>query len=240
VRSGPALILVIEDEIQYRQLLELNLTASGYAVSLAPDARTGLHRLIEEDPDLVLLDLRLPDFSGMQLCREIRRFSAVPIIMVTARSEQEDVIAGLNAGADDYVTKPFGIDVLLARIQANLRRRALERAATTSAIVRTGYLTVDRSRQIAFIDGVEVELTDIEFRLLDLLARNVGHVVTNATILETIWGPGHEDSVKVLRQSIYRLRQKIERNPAEPVLILSRSRQGYILVNLTEQPAPAP
>ncbi len=224
-------ILVVEDEPQYRFLIQLNLEASGYAVVLAEDARTGLARVVDAAPDLVLLDIMLPDFDGMELCRQIRRFSAIPIVMLTARAGQKDVVAGLNAGADDYVTKPFGVDELLARIQANLRRRAIDREPAVAAVIRTGELTIDRSRQRVFLGDEEVILTDVEYRLLEELARHLGHVVSAAHLLDVVWGPGYEDASKILHQSIYRLRHKIERNPHQPHYLLNRSGQGYLLAN---------
>lgn len=227
----PAHILVVEDEPQYRFLIQLNLEASGYSVELAENARVGLARVTDAAPDLVLLDVMLPDFDGIELCRQIRRFSTVPIVMLTARAEQKDIVSGLNAGADDYVTKPFGVDELLARIQANLRRRAIDREPAVAAIIRTGELTIDRSRQRVFLGDDEVLLTDIEYRLLDELARHHGHVVSAAHLLEAVWGPGYEDAHKALHQSIYRLRHKIERNPRRPRYLLNRSGQGYLLVN---------
>jgi DNA-binding response OmpR family regulator len=227
----PVKILVVEDEPQYRFLIQLNLAASGYVVVLAEDARTGLARVTDAVPDLVLLDIMLPDFDGMELCRQIRRFSAVPIVMLTARAEQKDIVAGLNAGADDYVTKPFGVDELLARIQANLRRRAIDREPVVAAVIHAGDLTIDRSRQRVFLGEEEVVLTDVEYRLLDELARHLGHVVSAEHLLAVVWGPGYEDASKVLHQSIYRLRHKIERDPRQPQHLLNRSGQGYLLVN---------
>ncbi len=224
-------ILVIEDEAQYRFLIQLNLEASGYSVELAENARVGLARVTDAAPDLVLLDVMLPDFDGIELCRQIRRFSTVPIVMLTARAEQKDIVSGLNAGADDYVTKPFGVDELLARIQANLRRRAIDREPAVAAIIRTGELTIDRSRQRVFLGDDEVFLTDIEYRLLDELARHHGHVVSAAHLLDVVWGPGYEDAQRALHQSIYRLRHKIERDPRQPQVLLNRSGQGYLLVN---------
>ncbi len=227
----PAKILVVEDEPQYRFLIQLNLEASGYAVLLAEDARTGLEQVIDAAPDLMLLDVMLPDLDGMELCRQIRRFSSVPIVMLTARAEQKDIVAGLNAGADDYVTKPFSVDELLARIHANLRRRTIDQTPAAPAIIHTGELTLDRSRRRVFLGETEIQLTDTEFRLLDELARHLGHVVSSSHLLETVWGPGYEDAAKLLHQSIYRLRHKVERDPTQPQHLLNRSRQGYILVN---------
>jgi len=231
LNEEPATILVVEDEPQYRFLIQLNLEASGYAVVLADDARSGLARVADAAPDLVLVDVMLPDFDGMELCRQIRRFSAVPIVMLTARAEQKDIVAGLNAGADDYVTKPFGVDELLARIHANLRRRAIDREPAVAATIHSGELTIDRSQQQVFLGGEEVILTDIEYRILDELARHHGHVVSAAHLLDVVWGPGYEDATKVLHQSIYRLRHKIERDPRQPQHLLNRSGQGYLLAN---------
>jgi DNA-binding response OmpR family regulator len=152
--------------------------------------------------------------------------------MLTARAEKKDVVAGLDAGADDYVTKPFSVEELLARINANLRRRTFDQAPLAAAIIRTGDLTIDRSRQRVFVGDHEIELTDTEHRLLDELARHLGHVVSAAHLLETVWGPGYDDATKLLHTTIYRLRHKIEHNPAQPQLLENRSRQGYILVKL--------
>lgn len=227
----PATVVVVEDEPQYRFLIQLNLEASGYTVILAEDGRIGLEKVIAQDPDLVLLDILLPGIDGLELCRQIRRFSTVPIVMLTARAEQKDIVAGLNAGADDYVTKPFGIDELLARINANLRRRAIDREPAPAAVIKAGDLTIDRSRQRVFLGDDEVQLTDIEFRLLDELARHLGHVVSADHLLDSVWGPGYEDATKLLHQSIYRLRHKIERDPTQPEHLQNRARQGYILVD---------
>lgn len=229
--TQPPKILVIEDEPKYRYMIQLNLEASGYLVTLAEDARMGLEQMIDEPPDLVLLDVMLPDVDGFELCRRIRSFSNVPIVMLTARAEKKDLIAGLNAGADDYVTKPFGVEELLARIRANLRRYAFDSKPSAQALVRTGELTIDRSRRRVFCADDELTLTDLEFRLLEELARHIGHVVSSAHLLETVWGPGYEDALKVLHQTVYRLRQKIERDPEHPQYLLSRARQGYILVH---------
>ena len=231
--TQPPKILVIEDEPKYRYMIQLNLEVSGYVVVLAEDGRKGLEQMIDEPPDLVLLDVMLPDVDGFELCRRIRTFSSVPIVMLTARAEKRDVIAGLNAGADDYITKPFGVDELLARMHANLRRYTLDREPSALTFIRTGELTVDRSRRRVFRSDDELQLTDLEFRLLDELARHIGHVVSSTHLLETVWGPGYEDALKVLHQTIYRLRQKIERDPEHPQYLLSRSRQGYILVHIT-------
>lgn len=229
--TQPIRILVVEDEPQYRFLLKLNLEASGYTVTLVENGRTGLEQVIAHEPDLVLLDIMLPDVDGMVLCRHLRQFSTVPIVMITARAEQKDVIAGLNAGADDYVTKPFGVEELLARIRANLRRRAIDQAPPVLAIVGVGDLAIDRTRQRVFRGAEEILLTDIEFRLLDELVQRLGHVVRAGHLLDVVWGPGYEEATKVLHQSIYRLRHKIEQDPTHPHYLLNRAGQGYILVD---------
>ena len=225
----PAKILAVDDEPQYRYLIQLNLEASGYSVSVAEDGIVGLNKVVDENPDLVLLDVLMPGVDGFELCRQIRRFSAVPIILLTARADQKDVVAGLNAGADDYVTKPFSVEVLLARVNANLRRREIDRSPSAPAVIRTGELTIDRSRQRVFLGSDEVQLSDIEYRLLDELARHLGHVVSAAHLFDAVWGPGYEDAHNVLHQAIYRLRHKIERDPTQPLYLENRSRQGYIL-----------
>ena len=162
----PAKILAVDDEPQYRYLIQLNLEASGYSVSVAEDGIAGLNKVVDENPDLVLLDVLMPGVDGFELCRQIRRFSNVPIILLTARADQKDVVAGLNAGADDYVTKPFSVEVLLARVNANLRRREIDRSPSAPAVVRTGELTIDRSRQRVFLgSAMDVDL-DSSGRLL--------------------------------------------------------------------------
>lgn len=228
----PAKILIIDDEPQYCFLLQINLEASGYQVILAEDSLTGLEKVIQDRPDLILLDIMLPSIDGYELCRQVRRFSTVPIIMVSARTEQKHIVTGLNAGADDYITKPFGVDELLARIQATLRRRDMDLEPEVATIIKTGDLIFDRSRQQVYLGGVEVQLTNIEFRLLDELARYHGRIVSAAHLLETVWGPGYEDATKLLHQSIYRLRQKIEYDPASPQHLINRAGQGYMLANM--------
>jgi DNA-binding response OmpR family regulator len=227
----PDKILIIEDEPQYRFLLQLNLEASGYQVVLAEDGLAGLEMVVREEPDLILLDIMLPNMNGYELCQQVRQFSTVPIIMITARAGQKNIVAGLNAGADDYITKPFSADEMMARIQATLRRREMDQKSEAGSIIHTGDLIFDRSRQRVYLGGVEVQLTNIEYRLLDELGRNHGHVVSAAHLLEAVWGPGYEEATKLLRQSIYRLRHKIEHDPASPQHLLNRAGQGYILVN---------
>lgn len=229
MNTEPARILAIEDEPQYRYLIQLNLEASGYQVTLAEDGLAGLNKVITEKPDLVLLDVLLPGIDGVELCRQIRRFSSVSIVMLTARAEKKDVVAGLDAGADDYITKPFSVEELLARIKANLRRRAIDQTPAAAAVIRTGDLLIDRHRQRVFLGGQEIDLTGTEYRLLDELARQLGHVVSASYLLDAVWGQGYEDATKLLHTTIYRLRQKIEHDPSEPRYLENRSRQGYIL-----------
>lgn len=237
MNTVPARILAVDDEPQYRFLLQLNLEASGYLVSIAEDGLSGLNKVVEENPDLVLLDIVMPGVNGLELCRQIRQFSAVPIILLTARADHKDVVAGLNAGADDYVTKPFSVEELLARINANLRRFHIDRAPAAAAIVRTGELTIDRSRRRVFRGTNEIQLSEIEYCLLDELARHLGHVVSATHLFAAVWGPGYEGAHNVLHQTVYRLRQKLEQDPARPQFLENRSRQGYILNAFAPSPA---
>lgn len=230
-------ILVVDDEPQYCQLIEFNLAMRNYAVITAENGTVALTQAARHQPDLILLDVMLPDISGFEVCRRLRTFTDVPIIMLTARADERYRVQGLDAGADDYVTKPFGIDELLARVRAHLRRIEIDRRANITPAQIIGDLTIDRARRRVFLHGEEVELTQTEYRLLDELARNVGYVVTIDAIAETIWGAQPDSSERAIRQTIYRLRQKLEVGESPARYIYTRSGIGYLLSDPARPPA---
>ena len=222
-------ILIIEDEPDIVRALELNLRAEGYAVSSAATGPAGLDAVLQEGPDLVLLDIMLPGMSGLDVCRELRRrhFDG-PIIMLTARSGEVDRVVGLEIGADDYVTKPFGIRELLARIRARLRRHEAGNAA--DSVLRFGEVEVDFDRHQARRGGTRVDLTGKEFDVLRLLAQHRGKIVTRDRLLEDVWGYEHFPTTRTVDNHILRLRQKLEENPSDPRFILSVYGEGYKFV----------
>jgi two-component system KDP operon response regulator KdpE len=221
-------VLVIDDDRRYRDLLELNFTRHGYRALLAPDGLSGLNLLERDTPDLVILDLMLPDMDGYEVCRRIRQYSAVPIIILSARAEETQKVRGLNLGADDYVTKPFGAQELMARVEAVLRRSRQDSAAVPLVFV-SGDLTIDLSTQRVLLRGQEVHLTPSEYKLLYHLALNAGRILVQQELLRRVWGPGYEDQPEVLHTTVRRLRRKIEPNPAAPRYVLTRRSIGYFL-----------
>lgn len=225
-------ILLVEDEPRYVYLVQLNLEARGYEVLVARDGPAGIRLAATQDPALILLDIRLPGIDGYQVCQRIRDFSAAPIIMLTAMGEDADKVKGLDAGADDYITKPFSVDELLARVRAALRQVRRLQAAHTPAVpvLQAGALQIDFARQHVSVAGREIRLTAQEYELLAELARHAGHVVTSDHLLARIWGPGYEGEYRTLRQAIYRLRRKLESGPGNPQYIQTRSGLGYVLV----------
>ncbi len=229
ITERPPTVLIVEDEKAYIRLVRLNLEPSGFQVLEATDAQSGLKALVNEDPDLILLDIGLPDTDGVRLCRQIRDFSDVPIIMLTARGGTSNIVAGLDAGADDYITKPFSAQELLARIKACLRRARHAGDSHTTATVKTiAHLTVDVAARRVFVDGKEVPLTPTEYRLLVELVNHAGRVLVPGYLLERVWGSSQLEPGLVW-QAIHRLRRKIERDPKKPQLIRTRPGIGYIL-----------
>jgi len=221
-------ILIIEDEPDLLRGLELNIKAEGYRVLTASTGDTGLEVALRERPDLVLLDLMLPGLGGLDVCRELRRqhFEA-PIIMLTARTEEVDRVVGLEIGADDYVTKPFGIRELLARIRVRLRRTS---GGAADALLRFGDVEVDFDKQQATRAGRPVELTGKEFDVLRLLAQHRGHIVTRERLLDEVWGYEHYPTTRTVDNHIMRLRQKLEEESSNPRHILSVYGEGYKFV----------
>jgi DNA-binding response OmpR family regulator len=224
----PQTLLLVEDDPEVRSVLRLALEDEGYDVTEAADGRSGLELFERAPPDLVLLDLRLPDLRGLDLCREMRQSSIVPIIIVTAQTDTHDLVAGLEAGADDYVTKPVVPKALAARIRALLRRMALqERVAAPAA--RFGSLEVREEEALVLLDGERVELTKTEFRLLCELASHPNIVLSRDQLLERVWGYDYLGDSRLVDAHIHRLRNKVEVDAQNPTLILTVRGLGYKL-----------
>jgi two-component system, OmpR family, KDP operon response regulator KdpE len=223
--SAAASILVVDDEVQIQRFLRHALEAAGYAVLLADSGAAALSLCAGRKPDLVILDLGLPDLDGKLVLGQLRQTSDVPVIVLSARDSETEKVAALDLGANDYVAKPFGIGELLARIRVCLRG---DRAASEpGGILHLGPLSVDPGARLVLREGTPVKLTPTEFDLLVLLARHAGRVLTHRQILTQIWGPAHVEDVAYLRVFIGQLRHKIEALPAEPRLILTEPGVGY-------------
>jgi DNA-binding response OmpR family regulator len=228
--KGKTRILVVDDEPKYIWAIRTNLEARGYAVLTAENGRQGLELAASEDPQLILLDVRMPDLDGIEVCRRIRQFSTVPIIMLTALAEDVNKVTGLDAGADDYVTKPFSAQELLARVRAALRRTEFSEGQGSRPTCQAGDLLVDFAQQRVFVCDQEITLTPIEYRLLCELARQPDRVLVPDYLLERVWGLGYEGEHHLLRQAVHRLRRKIEPDPQNPQYIQTRPGLGYIFV----------
>jgi two-component system response regulator RegX3 len=223
-------ILVVDDEATLRETLAWNLERDGYRVVEAADGRTALERFRAEKPDLVLLDLMLPELSGVEVCRRMRAESDVPILMLTARDSEVDKIVGLEVGADDYVTKPFSLRELQARVRALLRRAEARPAAETNGPpVRVGPVEVDLAGRRLLRDGKPVSLTPRAFDLLAYLVRNRGQVLTREQLLEQVWGYDFAGETRTVDVHVHWLRQLIEVDPARPVLLETLRGVGYVL-----------
>ncbi|MDP9902029.1 two-component system response regulator KdpE [Variovorax ginsengisoli] len=227
--------IVIEDEPQIRRFVRGALEAEGWQVHEAGTLREGLAAAGTRQPDLLVLDLGLPDGDGVSLIQDVRGWSTVPIIVLSARMDEADKIAALDAGADDYLTKPFGTGELLARVRANLRRpRAAGGEAAAGepgeAVFRFGEVEVDRVARLVRRGGAEVHLTPTEYRLLGVLVANVGRVLTHRQLLREVWGPSHAQQSHYLRIYMGHLRQKLEADPAQPRHLITETAVGYRLV----------
>ncbi|MBN1874258.1 MAG: response regulator transcription factor [Anaerolineae bacterium] len=226
--KGKARILVVDDEPRYVWATKVNLEARGYEVLTAADGYTALALAMDEPLDLIVLDIRMPGMDGYEVCRCVREFSAVPIIMLTALAEDVDKVQGLDVGADDYVTKPFSTAELLARVRAALRRIELSERSSPAPVFEHGELQVNFARQQVMLGGEVVELTPIEYRLLCEFVKQPGRVLVPEYLLEKVWGMGYEGEQTLLRQAIHRLRQKIERDPGHPSYIQTQRGIGYV------------
>jgi two-component system KDP operon response regulator KdpE len=217
-------ILVVDDEPQIRRVLRTTLTFRGYELVEASTGEEALELARKVKPDLILLDVNLPGMSGIETCRELRRFSAAPIIMLTVRNAERDKVVALDAGADDYVTKPFGIEELLARVRASLRRHT---AAETVTPFQSRDFTVDFDARRVTVGGQEVHLAPKEFEVLRHLIAQQGKPVSHRRLLQAVWGPEYGEETENLRVVINQLRKKIEKDPAQPKYILTEPWVGY-------------
>lgn len=221
--------LLVEDEPHIRRFVRMALEAEGWHIVESESMRRGLIDAGTRKPDLVILDLGLPDGDGKDFIRDVRRWSAMPIIVLSARTDETDKIAALDAGADDYLTKPFGVGELLARVRATLRRQR-QPAAGADGIVRFGDVSVDIKDRVVTKAGVPVHLTPTEYRLLAALVLNPGRVATNPQLLREVWGPSNTENGHYLRIYMGHLRQKLEDDPAQPKYLLTETAVGYRLV----------
>jgi two-component system, OmpR family, KDP operon response regulator KdpE len=220
-------ILVIEDEPEIRQFLRVSLAVEGYRVAEATTGRRGVIDAGTHKPDLAIVDLGLPDVDGIDVIRRIREWSSMPIVVLSARAQERSKIDALDAGADDYVTKPFAIGELMARLRAALRHRV--RAGLGDTAVRMGDAVVDFERRTATRNGADVRLTPVEFKLLALLAKHAGMVVTHRQLLAEVWGPTHQNDTHYLRIYMKQLREKLEEDPVRPRYLLTDTGVGYRL-----------
>ncbi len=219
-------ILVVDDERPIRRFLSTSLGAHGYQVFEAADGPGALVAVIDCRPDLIILDLGLPGMDGVQVTQRLREWSSLPIIILSVRDQEGDKIAALDAGADDYVTKPFGIGELLARMRVALRRGA---AASADPVFTVGVLTVDLGRRLVSVGEAEVQLTPTEYDLLRVLVAHAGKVLTHRHLLREVWGAGYTEDVHTLRVNISNLRRKIEPDPSRPTFIVTEPGVGYRL-----------
>ena len=223
------LILIIEDELPIRRFLHAALTASDYRWIEAGTAGDGLAQAALRQPDLVILDLGLPDMDGLEVIRQLRGWSAIPIIVLSARQQEGDKVLALDAGADDYLTKPFGVAELLARLRVALRHASRSGSASDSPVFEVGDLHVDLALRQVFVAGAEVHLTPIEFKLLATLVQHAGKVLTHRQLLRAVWGPGYAEESHYLRVFVAQLRRKIEADPARPRYLITEPGVGYRL-----------
>jgi two-component system KDP operon response regulator KdpE len=223
-------VLVVEDERQMRRFVSITLAANDYVVIEAETAAEGIRQASAYTPDVILLDLGLPDTDGLELVGKIREWSAMPIIVISARGKEDDKVRALDAGADDYVTKPFGASELLARIRVALRHSARPAESTAAPVVKIGEdVQVDLVKRLVVVRGEETHLTPIEYKLLAVLVKHAGMVVTHRHMLEQVWGPGHAHQMQYLRVYMTQLRHKLERVPAHPKHLVTEAGVGYRL-----------
>jgi two-component system, OmpR family, KDP operon response regulator KdpE len=218
-------VLVIDDEPSILRALRINLTARNYEVSTASDGTSGLAAVSRERPDAVILDLGLPDMDGTEVIHGVRGWSTTPIIVLSVWGAEHQKVAALDAGADDYVTKPFGMDELLARLRAAVRRAAP--AAPDEPVVTTQAFTVDLAAKRVIRDGADVRLTPTEWQLLEILVRNRGRLITQKQLLQDVWGPAYSSESNYLRVYVAQLRRKLEPEPSRPHYLLTEPGMGY-------------
>ena len=225
-------ILLVEDEKNICDFISTSLSAQDYRISTAHTGKEALPIITSQCPDLILLDLGLPDMDGMEIIRQVRTWSSVPIIVLSARTQEQEKVRALDLGADDYLTKPIGTSELLARIRTALRHS--NRLNTDSPLYKRPFhakgLTIDFEKHLVSVDGKDVHLTQIEFRIISLLAQNSGRVMTYDTIISNIWGPYADDDNSILRVNMAHIRRKLEQNPAEPQYVFTEIGIGYRMI----------
>jgi two-component system, OmpR family, KDP operon response regulator KdpE len=219
-------ILVVDDDIQLLRALRINFTARGYDIRTAGDGKTALRTAADHPPDVVVLDLGLPDLDGTDVITELRTFTTVPIIVLSARTDSTDKVHALDRGADDYVTKPFRVEELMARVRAALRR-ATNNPATDDAPLEAGELTIDLTAKIVQRQGRDIHLTPTEWSILDLLVRHHGRLVSRHQLLAHIWGPTERKDTSYLRVYLAQLRRKLEHDPTHPEHLITEAGMGY-------------
>ncbi len=225
-QDGP-LVLLVEDEAPLRKFLRASLSSHGYRLLEAQNANEGMQLLTTHKPELVVLDLGLPDRDGIDFTREIRGFTDIPIIVVSARGKEEDKVLALDAGADDYLTKPFGVQELLARLRVARRHAGRARGTPPAQVFEAGPIKIDFTRREVTVDGREVHLTPTEYKMLALLAQNAGRVLTHRQILKDVWGPAYVAHPHYVRVHMAELRKKVEADPARPKWIVTEPGVGY-------------
>lgn len=225
-------ILLVEDEKNICDFISTSLSAQDYRISTAHTGKEALPIITSQCPDLILLDLGLPDMDGMEIIRQVRTWSSVPIIVLSARTQEQEKVRALDLGADDYLTKPIGTSELLARIRTALRHS--NRLNTDSPLYKRPFhakgLTIDFEKHLVSVDGKDVHLTQIEFKIISLLAQNSGRVITYDTIISNIWGPYADDDNSILRVNMAHIRRKLEQNPAEPQYVFTEIGIGYRMI----------
>lgn len=225
-------ILLVEDEKNICDFISTSLSAQDYRISTAHTGKEALPIITSQCPDLILLDLGLPDMDGMEIIRKVRTWSSVPIIVLSARTQEQEKVRALDLGADDYLTKPIGTSELLARIRTALRHS--NRLNTDSPLYKRPFhakgLTIDFEKHLVSVDGKDVHLTQIEFKIISLLAQNSGRVMTYDTIISNIWGPYADDDNSILRVNMAHIRRKLEQNPAEPQYVFTEIGIGYRMI----------
>jgi two-component system response regulator RegX3 len=228
--GAPARILVVEDEESLADTVRYNLEREGYAVAVASDGRTALDRFRSESPSLVILDLMLPEMSGLDVCRQIRQISNVPIIMVTAKDSEADKVSGLELGADDYVTKPFSVRELVSRVRAHLRRAGMRTDGSQEDVLSGGPISLDVAKHEVLVDGQTVGFPPKEFELLEAFLRRKGRLLTRDFLIEEVWGAGYFGDTKTLDVHVKRLRKKVEKDPHQPKHLVTVRGLGYKFV----------